>query len=151
MRSNLVWIGLWVVALIILPLFILNCDDENILQNIGKETWFQFGMIDDTTGSEDFIAVTTDDEIITLAREQLLLSVSERTCHIHGIVTYGNGGHNLDWQWHFLPSEWQLPEMSVEVCDTNPRAVRAWLESMPDTITSILICPLSSYVKAEVQ
>lgn len=149
MRIDQVPIGLWVVVAIVLVIFITNCGDENKMQNIDEEAGFRFGIWDDTTGYEDFIAVTTYDEIIALAREQLLLPVSERTFHIHGLVAHGNGGHNLNWRWHFLPSEWELVEESTEVCDTRPSAVSAWLDSMPDTINSILICPLSSYVKAE--
>ena len=149
MNINKVLIGLSLVVTICLVLIITSCGDEKGLQNTAEEVGFRFGMWNDTTGDEDFIAVTTDEEIITLARQQLMLPVPERTFHIHGVVTYGNGGHNLNWSWHFLPSEWELVEASIEVCDTNPFYVRTWLDSMPDTISSILICPLSSYVKTE--
>ena len=151
MRSNQLCILLWVIGLIIIPILFLGCDDEKNPQSIGEETWFLFGTRGDTTGSEDFIAITTDDRVIAMAHEQLSLPDTERPLHIHGKVTFGDGGHNLDWQWHFIPSEWQLVEVSAEVCDTSPHSVRDWLESMPDTITSITICPWQSYVKAEVR
>ena len=149
LQTQRAWI--WGLVLIISPFIIINCDDESSLQNDSEEVWFRFGMRDDATGSEDFIAVTADDEVIALARGELMLSVTERVYHIHGLVTFGNGGHNLGWEWHFIPSEWQLVEESMELCDTNPNAVISWLESMPDTITSIPICPLASYLKAEVR
>jgi len=150
-RSKQLLIGLCIIGLILVPIVFPGCDDEKNPQSVSEGTWFLFGMRSDTTGSEDFIAITADDEVIALADEQLSLPVSERLLHIHGMVTFGNGGHNLDWRWHFVPSEWQLVEESTELCDTNPHAVRDWLESMPDTITSIPICPLHSYVKSKVR
>ena len=142
---------LWIVLLIVMLFFTINCDDPNELQDFEEGVGFRFGIWDDTTGCEDFIAVTTGDETIALAREQLLLPVSERTLHIHGLAARGNGGHNLNWRWHFLASEWVLVEASIEYCDTRPSKVSAWLDVMPDTLTSILICPLSSYVKSETE
>lgn len=126
-----------------------NCNDGDGLRGGDKEVTFRFGIWDDTTGVEDFVAVTEDEDIISSARDELLLPVSQRTLHIHGLIARGDGGHNLDWKWHFLPSKWVLVGSSIEVCDARPSAVEAWIESMPDTLESILYCPLSSFVKAE--
>ena len=139
------------ILTIMLLLIISSCSGENRLQDLDEGVGFRFGMWNDTTGIQDFIAGTTNDEIIEIAQGQLLLPVSERTFHIHGLVAHGNEGYNLDWEWHFIPSEWVLAEESTEVCDVNPLYIKELLDLMPDTITSMPFCPLSSYVKAEVR
>lgn len=141
----------WPAILIVVLVFLVDCDSENEMHWSDEEVGFRFGMVGDTTGIEDFVAVTTDEEIIETAREQLLLPIPEKTYHIHGLVAHGNEGHNLDWEWHFLASEWVLAEESTEVCDVNPQYIKAILDAMPDTLTSMPFCPLSSYVKAEVR
>lgn len=127
-----------------------SCSDERAPQDLAKEVGFRFGIHFDSTGAEDFIAVTADENLIQKAREQLLLDPSQRILHIHGPIARGNGGHNLGWKWHFVPSEWALVEESVEVCDGIPSAADAWIENLPDTVDAILFCPFASYVKEEV-
>ncbi|UCG52449.1 MAG: hypothetical protein JSW58_02550 [Candidatus Latescibacterota bacterium] len=139
-----------VLTVVCLPL-ITDCGNECDPQNIEKDTGFRFGISFDTTGVEDFIAMTSDEGVIAIARAELMLPASERTFHIHGLIARGDGGHNLEWPWHFLPSLWNLTQESTEVCDAVPSAVGAWFDSLPDTVTSIPFCPLSSYVKAEVR
>ena len=137
-----------ILVIALLP-SIENCAKEKSPQHLVEEVAFQLGIHGDTTGVEDFIAVTTDEGVIATAREQLLLLASQRTLHIHGPIARGNGGHNLSWPWHFLPSEWILVEESTEICDARPSAVEVWFDTFPDTLKTILFCPLSSYVKAE--
>ena len=149
MRSDRILISPWIVVIIVVLIFATNCDDHNELENFVDTVGFRFGMRGDTTGGEDFIAVTRDDEIIESARGQLMLPISERTFHIHGVVVAGNGGHNLNWSWHFIPEDWVLVEESVEVCDVSPSAIGTWLENLPDTLSTIPVCPLNSYVKSE--
>jgi hypothetical protein len=108
-------------------------------------------MRGDSTAVEDFVAVTTGESVIAIARQELLLPDTLRTYHIHGDVTHGNGGHNLDWEWHFIPSDWFLAQESIEICDTSPSAISSLLANLPDTQKTILACPLSSYVKAEIE
>ena len=137
MRIDRVLISPWIVVIIVVLNFTTNCDDQNEFVNYDDRIGFRFGMRGDSTRSEDFIAVTRDYEIIASAREQLLLPVSERTLHIHGVVTSGNGDHNLDWSWHFIPTDWVLVEASIEVCDVSPSAISTWLENLPDTLNTI--------------
>ena len=139
-----------ILIIALLP-FTNNCGNEKVSQDLDKEAGFLFGIWDDTIGVEDFIAVTKDEVVIAIAREQLLLQASQRTLHIHGLIGRGNGGHNLSWRWHFLPSEWTLTEESTEICDARPSAVEAWLDNLPDTLTSTPFCPLGSYIKADTQ
>jgi|GEM_PF-494001 len=142
--------GLCAILIIALLAFVNNCANEKP-EGLDEEVGFLFAIRGDTMGVEDFVAVTRDEGVIRTAREQLLLTVSQRTLHIHGPVARGNGGHNLGWPWHFLPSKWILTEESTEICDAMPSAVGAWLDSLPDTLATTLFCPLSSYVKAEIE
>lgn len=139
-----------VLAYIILMfLGLLGCDsDDDSDKNPSGERAFRFGMHVDATGSEDFVAVTDDPELIAAIEAELLYPPKERFLHIHGRIAEGNDGYNLDWSWHFVPDEWGLAEMSIEVCDGTPSYVEEnltdWL-AMQDSF-----CPWDSYVKEEV-
>jgi len=43
---------------------------------------------------------------------------------INGPIDYGNGGHNHNashwFLWHFIPNQWSLVELAIEVCDGCP-------------------------------
>lgn len=148
MRNNRVIPVPWFVAMLI---FVTNCGDQNELQDLDSSVGFRFGMRGDATGINDFVANTRDEEIIALARDQILLPVSERTFHIHGVVASGDGHHNLDWKWHFISSDWVLAESSVEVCDISPSEIETLLENLPHNLKTIPVCPLNSYVKSEIE
>jgi len=139
----------WFVFVIMLLVLASNCNDDCEFETCDASVGFRFGSRGDTASVEDFIAITENDEIIALARSQLLLPVSERTFHIHGNVTFGNGGYNLDWDWHFIPADWVLAEESIEICDVRPSAIGTRLKELPDSIDIMLACPLHSYVKSE--
>ncbi len=149
MRIELQILILYILLAVASVSLLSSCSDENAPQDLAKEVGFRFGIHFDNTGAEDFIAVTADQDLIQTARSQLLLDPSQRILHIHGPITRGNGGHNLGWKWHFVPSEWALVEESVEVCDGVPSAADDWIENLPDTVDAILFCPFASYVKEE--
>ena len=151
MLTHRIFSNAWIVFVILVAALAAACNDQSELESHDDRVGFRFGMRTDTTGVEDFIAVTRDADIIALAREQLVLPVSERTRHIHGPVTFGNEGHNLGWDWHFIPEDWGLAEESVEVCDVAPRAISMLLADLPDTLDKLYACPLHSYVKSEAQ
>jgi len=142
-------VGPRTVLMIAVLVLAVNCNEQCRLENCYHGVGFRFGTRGDTTGAEDFIAVTEDDEILASARAQLLVPVSERTLHIHGNVTFGNGGYNLDWDWHFIPADWVLAEESVEICDVRPSAIGMRLQNLPDTVDIMQACPLHSYVRSE--
>jgi hypothetical protein len=76
------------------------------------------------TGSDgEFIAVTTNPELIGKVHAQLALPAEQRRQHINGPIARGNGGHNQNWSWHFTPDGWNLVETSIELCDGTPRLV----------------------------
>ena len=124
------------------------CTDESKSPAPTIEVSFRFGMRGDIGGAEDFIAVTLNRDIIAQARGQLALPDSERTLHINGPIERGNGDHNLDWGWHFIPNAWILSGSSVEVCDGGPQGVEDDLDYWIDTVQSF--CPWSYYVKTEI-
>jgi hypothetical protein len=96
---------------------------------------------------DQFAAVTADSSVIEKARAQLQRPVAQRELFISGPIARGNGGHNLDWSWHFVPDQWDLVEVAVEVCDGTPRQVEADLDYWVDQLG--YYCPYLSYVAAE--
>lgn len=144
---------LHIASLTCLSLFlIIGCSDSGGPGPCGCEpdssVTFRFAIRHDPTGTEDFVAVTSDSAVIAIARAQLLLPPEDRTLHIHGPIARGDGGHNLSWGWHFTPDSWNLVQLSMELCDGNPSAVEADIDTWVDTIG--VFCPWNSYVEEEV-
>jgi len=105
---------------------------------------FLFGVrgIPDAEGG--FVAITSDPVVLAKVESELALPAADRSLHIHGSIAPGNGGHNLSWSWHFVPGEWDVVELSAEVCDGTPALVESdvdrWIKEIGD------FCPWSSYV-----
>ncbi len=95
------------------------------------------------------VAKTSDPDVIQKVEEELARPFNERNLHINGDIESGNGDHNNNWSWHFVPDEWDLVEISAEVCDGRPQFVEDeldyWLEDVG------YFCPWSSRVAGEVQ
>ena len=113
-----------------------------------KDRMFLFGMKNDPERKENFVAVTSDSTVIAAVNSELAKPVDERKLHINGKIAYGNGGHNLEWSWHFTPNQWSLAEMSIELCDGNPSLVEQEIDYWVGTVGRF--CPWSSYVKSEI-
>jgi hypothetical protein len=94
-----------------------------------------------------FVAQTSDTAVLEKARAQLRLPRQQRDLFIIGPIAAGNGDHNLDWSWHFVPDEWDLAEAAIEVCDGTPDAVEADLERWLNEVGHF--CPWRSYVAQE--
>jgi hypothetical protein len=121
----------------------LGCDRDGGLAP-DERAEFLFAL----RGLEDrFVAVTSDSSVIEKARAQLQRPVAQRELFISGSIARGNGGHNLDWSWHFVPDQWDLVEVAVEVCDGTPQEVEADLDYWVDQLGRF--CPYRSYVAAE--
>ncbi len=108
---------------------------------------FEFAM-KNRIGSQNFFAITSDPAVIELCRRQLELPENKRNLHINGEIDYGSGGHNENWNWHFVPGKWTLAEASVEVCDGNPPMLEDDLSYWIDTLGQF--CPWNSIVIREV-
>jgi hypothetical protein len=99
-----------------------------IISFIGKAQptrYFEFSTIcghgnwQDTT----FIASTSDQTVIDSVLANLARPINQRN-FINGPIDYGNGGHNHNashwFLWHFIPNQWNLVELAMEVCDGCP-------------------------------
>ena len=122
----------------------LSCDSPS---EPSRSTQFLFQHRTQPGIVGQFVAETSDPEVIRVARQQLELPVDERQLHINGPIARGNGGHNPSWSWHFIPDEWRLAEVSIELCDGIPQMVEDDLSYWIDEVGSF--CPWGSYVAAE--
>ena len=136
------------VLLLLLTVF-AGCDDSPSGAPMGDDpgpVTFLFKMHGDASGEQDFRAVTSDVEIIEMARDQLLLPENERNLFIIGPIDRGNDG-NLGWNWHFVPDQWTLTELAIELCDGNAVLVSQDVDYWVDTVGQF--CPWGSYVARE--
>lgn len=95
-----------------------------------------------------FVAKTSDPEVISKVEDQLSKPMDQRNLHIHGQIARGSKEYNSQWSWHFVPGEWNLVEVSTEVCDGRPAMVEKDLDYWVDQVGDF--CPWSSVVSAEV-
>ena len=102
-----------------------------LVTGCGGPSQFVFTMATDQGQVESFVAVTSDADVIATAREELKRPESERHLYILGPVAEGGGDHNVDWGWHFVASEWELTDTSIDLCDGEPQfvedAIRDWV------------------------
>jgi hypothetical protein len=141
------------VAALCLAAFAGGCDESSPGAGQGDElppgsVIFHFRMHGDATGEQDFRAATNDQSVIDAARDQLLLPENERTVFISGPIRRGDGNHNLEWNWHFAPGQWELAEAAIELCDGNAVLVSQDIDYWVDTVGQF--CPWGSYVAEEV-
>ena len=91
----------------------------------GQTRYFEFttncghGNWQDTA----FIAATAEHAVIDTVLANLARPFAERK-FISGPIDHGNGGHNHNaghwFLWHFIPGQWDLVELAIEVCDGCP-------------------------------
>ncbi|MCX7987633.1 MAG: T9SS type A sorting domain-containing protein [Bacteroidales bacterium] len=70
-----------------------------------------------------FIAATSVQEVIDSVLTDLSRPYEQRK-FISGPIAPGHGGHNHNanhwFKWHFIPDQWVLVEMAIEICDGCP-------------------------------
>lgn len=134
-----------------------GCDDDedgpqpacDLLQTEAGTRVFEF--VHESSGST-FLAWTSDTAVINDVLAQLQLPEDQRDKHINGEIARLSEpceGINKDWSWYFVPGEWQLADISIEVCDGEPNYVEENLSEFTDNVGRY--CPWSSYVLREVQ
>lgn len=134
------------IAISGLLLISMSCDSTTDNSDEG-ERYYEFTHADQ--GVEySIIARTSDPEVIDRIEDELDLPFEERSLHIHGDIERGDGGHNNNWSWHFTPGEWNMVEISAEVCDGRPQMVEDDLDYWVDQVG--YFCPWSSRVAGEV-
>jgi hypothetical protein len=136
---------LWLVAMA------AGCDGDSSNPGGGVppgHVLFHFKMVGDVSGVQDFRAATDDPQVIAAARAQLELPLHERRLFILGEIGRGNGGHNLEWNWHFVAGRWMLTEAAIELCDGNAVLVSQDVDYWVDTVGQF--CPWGSRVTDEI-
>ena len=81
-----------------------------------------------------FRAQTSLPAVIAQAEAELDRPFPERRLFPIGPIARGDGGHNVPWSWHFVPDQWELTEVSIEVCDGTPEFVEANVAYFVDTV-----------------
>jgi hypothetical protein len=122
-------------------LVLTSCDSNS------ERVTFEFGTNREDKNAQ-FLASTSKSELIMRARAELTKPEAERRLHINGKIAEGNKG-NLNWSWHFVDEEWNLEEVSIEVCDGTPQYVEENLDEWLSTVPGSLFCPWSSFVLRE--
>jgi hypothetical protein len=108
---------------------------------------FVFTMTTAEGQVESLVALTSDAEVIADAREELSRPADDRQLYILGRIAEGNGGHNDNWGWHFVPGEWELTDTSIDLCDADPQFVE---DTLLDWVTKIgRYCPKSARLAEE--
>ncbi len=87
--------------------------------------FFEFGTSCGHNNWQDttFIAAASNQVLIDSILANLSRPVNQRK-FIAGPIDYGNGGYNRNgghwFKWHFIPDQWTLTEMAIELCDGCP-------------------------------
>lgn len=124
--------------------------DEPPACEFQAETGSRFFEFEHSSSGKTFVAWTTDTAVVNDVLQQLALPEAERKQHINGPIARNPEGCQLNgpWSWYFVPDEWILADLSVEVCDGNPDFVE---ENLDEYIRIGHYCPWSSFVKREVE
>ncbi|MBX2874341.1 MAG: T9SS type A sorting domain-containing protein [Saprospiraceae bacterium] len=102
--------------------------------------YFQFRAFcgGDDWRDTSFVASATNADLINAVLAEIERPFEERK-FIIGDITEGDGGFNFNaefrFNWHFVPDQWQLAEVAVEVCDGCPytnvhRDSNLWLNNV---------------------
>jgi len=103
-------------------------------------------------GADDesnYTITTNDADLIDQCRSQLELPEDERILHINGYLDYGDAGFNVPWNWHIIPNDWVLAEMSIGVCNGEPEDVENDLDYWINTVGQL--CNWGSFIKEEIE
>ena len=103
-------------------------------------------------GEEDesnYTITTNNNDLINQCRSQLELPEDDRGLHINGYLEYGDAGFNQPWNWHIIPNEWVLAEMSIGVCNGYPEDIENDLDYWINTVGQL--CNWGSFIKEEIE
>tara|TARA_B110000014_G_scaffold264402_1_gene265677 strand:- start:6402 stop:8234 length:1833 start_codon:yes stop_codon:yes gene_type:complete len=123
--------------------------DTSICDPVFDSSYVFFTVgIHEQDDQSNFTIATNNEDLINQSRSQLDLPEDERLLHINGYLNYESGGFNEPWNWHIIPNEWALAEMSIGVCNGNPEDVEADLDYWINTVGQL--CNWGSFIKDEV-
>ena len=110
-----------------------------------REFVFTLPMADGVAVS--FVAMTSDPDVLAAARAELNRPEGDRSLYILGPLAEGDGGHNVGWDWHFVPGGWELTDTSMDLCDADPQFIE---DALQDWIKKIgRYCPKGARLAAE--
>lgn len=137
------------IALLLLVGSALFTGCNTTSSDAGETRYYVFTSNNNNTESDNFVVKTSDPAVIDKVEAQLDLPRDQRRLHIHGDIARGNAGYNKDWSWHFVAGQWDVVEVSTEVCDGSPQMVEEDLDYWVDTVGNF--CPWSSIVLREAE
>lgn len=117
-------------------------------ENDGDGTHYYRFTHEDDDIEYTFVTKTSNTEVIAKVEQELQKPFNERNMHINGPIERGTVDYNPNWSWHFVENQWDLAEISTEVCDGRPSFVEEELDYWVDQVGRF--CPWSSRVEAEV-
>jgi hypothetical protein len=142
-----------VLASLVLLGVLTGCGDspedtiENPIDHPRTARSFLFGVRGVSGEKGQFVAMTTRSDVLAALEAELMRPEAERTLHVHGPIERGDGGHNAPWSWHFVPEDWRMVEISIELCDGTPELVEEDVDYWVDDVGQF--CPWGSYVLRE--
>lgn len=100
------------------------------------------------SGEKGRFSVRTDNpHLIEKAKRELDKQPENRNLRLNGQISVGDGGFNSPWHWHVEDNNWDLVELSMEVCDGTPEMVEADVKYWVEVVGRY--CPFSSFVLSE--
>ena len=123
-------------------------DTSVCMQNLDSTFIFFTVGIHGEDETSDYTIATNDTDKINQCRSQLELSEENRNLHINGYLDSTDGGFNEPWNWHIIPNEWVLTEMSIGVCNGNSEEVEDDLDYWINEVGQL--CNWGSYIKNEI-
>lgn len=133
---------------------IAGCEDDTNQPHTYDVT-FIFALRGEDPMTVRFEAVTRDTAVIRQAREELNKPISDRRLFPTGPIERIEPLRDpLDTRrllqndhtrlWRFVPNEWTLTDVSIELCDGTPGEVDSNLAYWVDTVGQF--CPWQAYV-----
>ena len=123
-------------------------DTSDCIQDIDNSyVLFRVGIHGEDENS-DYVIATNDTDKINVCRSQLELNIDERLFHVNGYIDSTNGGFNNPWNWHIIPNEWVLAEMSIGLCNGTPQQVENDLDYWLNSVGQL--CNWNSFIKSEI-
>lgn len=114
-----------------------------VIEVLNAPTAFRF---EDSDG-QSFVAISSDSAVLARCRSELDLPLGQRSLHINGAIAAGDGGHNSPWNWHFQADQWDLVQISMELCDGTCQIVEKDIDYWLNDVGSF--CPWAARVVEE--
>ena len=122
---------------------LVGCQDP-AQDDLNNYRVFEFEVTADKTRMR---AKASSEELIRSLEVELAVPFEQRSHHVNGAIARGTNG-NMGWSWHYVPDEWSLAEVSMELCDGVPSDIDGNPSYWIDTVGTF--CPWSARLLKEV-